>query len=248
MSRRLSALAAATTILLAACSDGIAPDAALTVDFRASSGHINIWETAITYTALITAGDRTVNDFETLQMEYAPVGGSTWTKFGDLTLQSGGSYADTMYFPVAGTYNIRLQGRRTGQSAMQTIFQPATSITPVRQHVDVGTWRVEFEPSPGLNQAGEAPTVKFYVMQATAGTDGVRAPVTGLTGVTIRCVGPNATSQTHEVTETPAGSGAFSASHTFVTNGWAKAILSFTGPGGQPATATGNFGIGNVVP
>ena len=248
MSRRLSARAAAAAILLAACSEGIAPDAALTVDFQSSAGHIHIWETSITYTALITSGDKVVNTFDVLQMEYGAVGGTTWTRFGDLTLQTGGSYAGTMYFPVAGSYNIRLQGRLAGQSAMQTVFQPATPISAVRQHVDVGTWRVEFEPSPGLNQAGEAPTVKFYVMQATAGTDGVRAPVTGLTGVTIRCVDPNATSQTHEVTETPAGSGAFSASHTFVTNGWAKAILSFTGPGGQPATATGIFGIGSVVP
>ncbi|MBI4503347.1 MAG: hypothetical protein HY700_19590 [Gemmatimonadetes bacterium] len=38
---------------------------------------------------------------------------------------------------------------------------------------------------------------------------------------------------------------ATSATHTFVSNGWAKAILSFTGSDGQPTTATGNFGIGN---
>ncbi|MBI4500982.1 MAG: hypothetical protein HY700_07455 [Gemmatimonadetes bacterium] len=250
MFRKLSSLAlAAAALVLAACSDntGVDLSAPLTVDFRSSAGHIHIWETAITYTALITANNQLVNDFDTLRVEYAAAGGNNWTPFGSLTLQAGGSYSGTTYFPVAGTYSIRLAGHRPGQSGIQEVYRPASTIAPVRQHYDVAgtTWRVEFESVPGLNKPGDTPTVNFYVMQATADAGGTRAPITGLNGVTVNCISPANATVTRSATENATTPGLYQATCAVSSNGWWKATVNLPGPSGS-VSATASYGVGTI--
>ena len=98
---------------------------------------------------------------------------------------------------------------------------------------------------PGLNEPGDDVKAVFYVMQATPDGTGVRQPVGGLTGLTVTCMDPGATSGTDTpATETAAGR--YEAECTVGADGWAKAVLHLDGSGGDPAEVTGEYGVGTI--
>ncbi len=248
MYRKLIVLAA-LALPAAACNEnvGVETGAPLDVVFQTNAGHIHIYESPVTYTAAVTTtGDtkRVVADFDTMRVEFAAVGTSTWTRLGDLAFQSASNtYSSVLYWPVAGTFNYRLVGHRPGDAGVQVLSAPTGTSAPVRQHFDVTgtTWRVEFEPSPGITKPGDNVTMKFYVMQAAANPDGTRTPVTGLqANLTITCINPGATTGTDKAVTESAG-GTYSAICTVPMSGWAKAKLNFTS--GAPSQ-TGIYGVG----
>jgi hypothetical protein len=249
MLRKLLLIASLAPLALAACKDNTAPveNGPLDVVFQTNAGHIHIWESPVTYSATATTTGTPklqVTDFDTLRVEYAAVGTTAWAKLGDLRLRST-FYMDTLYWPSSGTFNYRLVGHRAGQAGVQVLSAPASTVAPVRQHFDVAgtTWRVEFEPSPGMNKPGDTVTEKFFVMQATANPDGTRTPVTGLTGLTITCLNPGSSTGTDNAATEGAG-GMYTATCTVPSNGWARARLNFNS--GATPPQTGAYGVGTV--
>jgi len=106
----------------------------------------------------------------------------------------------------------------------------------VRSHFDAGGYRVEFDITPGFPDElapGKAYTLQFYIMQPTADPSGNRAPITGLTGVTVRCTEVNGTFQDHAATEVSPG--LYQTSHTFGAKGSVTARVSFSGTSGAAA-------------
>jgi len=236
MHRSLKLAAMLAVFAVAGCSDSTDPDEPLMVDLQISADHIHALETDVTYTVLVTdSRNAVVSDFEVVRVEQQLAGTTSWRGL-TLAAQAGGSYTGTHQFINPGDYSVRVVGKRPNQNAEAVIKELTTPLSAVHSHWNTGGYRVEFDITPGFPDelaANRAYTLKFHVLEQTAGTSGTRAPITGLTGVTIRCTEANGSFQDHAVTE--ADPGVYQAVHTYAAGGAVSARVSFTGTDQQPA-------------
>jgi hypothetical protein len=262
MFRKLMLFAALVPMGVAGCSSASTAPEDLTVVFSTNAGHTHLWQTQPTYTALITSRGNVVSNFDSLYLQYTPSTGTpSWKSFGPLFTQgTAGAWSASVYYPqqavpgpdasagIEGTLLIRLMAHRTGQSGPATVvYAPGSTIGPINQHVEGGplagtTWRIEFAPVPGQNNTGANVGVTFHVMQYTADANGFKAPVTGLTGLVVSCIDPNAGSTAAPaVTETVPGT--YSTNCPGTMGGWWHAQATFNSVSGAP-TFTGQYGVG----
>jgi hypothetical protein len=221
-------------VLLAAglqgCSDSTAPEESLVASLLVAPGHIHSFESDVTFTATFTnAAGSPVQDLAGVVAEIGPAGANQWTKQVPL-LFDGEVYTGSTKFTAAGSFDVRVLGRRPGQGEAAELYRRPTPLESVRPHFDAGGYRVEFETDTGEYPVhGQTIAVRFLVMGDVSPP---RPPVTGLTGVTIRCTQASDV-EVHAATESPAGT--YLTSHTFTTAGEGTAQLEFTGLDGNPA-------------
>jgi hypothetical protein len=210
--------------------DTAGPDGNLLVDVQVAPGHIHSFESDVTFTVTFTEIDRgPVRDLAGVRAEIGPAGTDQWTKQVPL-LFDGEVYTGSTKFTAAGSFDVRILGRRPGEGDVVELHRLAVPLEAVRPHFDAGGYRVEFETDTGEYPArGETVTVRFLVMEDVASP---RPPIAGLSGVTIRCT-QGSEVETHAATESPAGT--YSASHAFTDAGEATAQIEFTGSDANPA-------------
>jgi len=216
---------------LQACGDDTnGPDPGLVVDAQVAPGHIHSFETDVTFTATFTDPDEGVlQDFTSVRAEIGAAGSELWTKQVPL-LFNGTAYTGTTKFTAAGSFDVRILGQRPGQAEPIELHRLATPLSSVRPHFDAGGYRVEFETDTGEYPTHGLPTTyRFLIMEDV---DSPRPPVTGLTGVVVRCT-QGSDVEIHAATELPAGT--YSASHTFPASGEGTAQIEFTGLDANPA-------------
>jgi hypothetical protein len=218
-------------VALQGCDDDTtAPGGALTVQAALAPGHLHAFETDATFTVTVTdAQGNAVRDFTTARVELSPAGAEQWTKHVPL-LFDGAAYVGTTKFTAAGSFDARVLGQRPGQSGPVELHRSSTPISVVRAHFDAGGYRVEFETDTAeYPVAGQPITVRFPILENVPSP---RPPVSGLTGVMIRCT-QGSEVEVHAATESPAG--VYSASHTFSYPGEGTAQIEFTGSDMNPA-------------
>jgi hypothetical protein len=226
-----SLVALLVAIALPGCGDdSTSPDAPLTVEAVIAPGHIHAFETDVTFTVTVTdAGGHSVRDFTTARVELSAAGAERWTKQVPL-LFDGAAYVGVTKFTAAGPFDVRILGQRPGQSTPVELHRSTTPVSVVRAHFDVGDYRLEFETDTGEYPVrGQPITVRFLIMENVSSP---RPPVTGLTGVMIRCT-QGSEVEVHPAAESPGGT--YSASHTFTYGGEATAQIEFMGSDMNPA-------------
>jgi hypothetical protein len=202
----------------------------LTVEAVVTPNHIHAFETDVTFTVTVKdAGGHVVRDFTTVRAELSVAGAEQWTKQTPL-LFDGAAYVGATKFTATGSFDYRILGQRSGESAPVELHRSATPLSAVRAHFDTGGYRVEFETNTGeYPVVGQPITVRFLIMENVSSP---RPPITGLTGVMIRCT-QGSLSEAHAAAESPAGT--YSATHSFTYSGEGTAQIEFTGSDLNPA-------------
>jgi hypothetical protein len=215
---------------LSGCSDSTAPDESLVANVQVAPAHIHSFETEVTFTATFTnSAGSAVQDLAGVAAQIGPAGTNQWPKQVSL-LFDGDVYTGSTKWTANGSFDVRIVGRRPGQGEASELYRLPSPLASVRPHFDAGGYRVEFETASGeYPVANQAVDVRFLVMEDVPSP---RPPVTGLTGVTIRCTQASDV-EVHAATESPAGT--YSASHTFTSAGEGTAQLEFTGADANPA-------------
>ncbi|MGH2571552.1 MAG: hypothetical protein ACRDGR_10015 [bacterium] len=213
-----------------ACSDNTGPDESLVANLQVAPAHVHSFETDVTFTATFAnAAGSPVQDLAGVVAEIGPAGTDQWTKQVPL-LFDGEAYVGSTKFTANGSFDARIVGRRPGQGEASELYRRPTPLESVRPHFDAGGYRVEFETDTGDYPVhGQAIEFRFLVMEDVPSP---RPPVTGLSGVTIRCT-QGSEVETHAATESPAGT--YVASHVFTSAGEGTAQIEFTGLDLNPA-------------
>jgi hypothetical protein len=221
-------------LLLLACDDNPTevPEV-LTVELTVSPGHVHIWETEVTFTVEVRdSRDNVVTDFETLQVERRVSGSETWRSV-ELALQ-GDVYEGTYMFTSSGEYELQVTGMRPGEADAQVLHTAMELLHVVRTHAVEGGVRVEFETFPGHIHEDNTAALRFWVMEPDRNVDGVRPPITGLTGE-IHCLEAGGADVVLAMVEIEPG--VYEADHLFVSPGLAHVGLHFTAPDNSAAEA-----------
>jgi len=221
-------------LLLLACDDnptGIPGE--LTVQLTMTPDHVHILQTEVTFTVEVLDGrGRQVGDFETVQVERRQSGSDTWRGI-DLAPQ-GGVYEGTYTFSSSGDYELRVTGARPGDAEAQVLYTAPEMLHVVRAHAEAGGLRVEFETFPGHIHEGNNAALRFWVMEPDRNQDGVRPPITGLTG-DVHCLEAGGAEFTWTAVEVEPG--VYEAEHLFASAGGAHVGLHFTAPDNSAAEA-----------
>jgi hypothetical protein len=224
-SRLFVALLAA---VLPGCSEN-GPDDSLIVDVQVAPGHIHAFESDVRFTVTFwDPREGSIQDLVGVRAEIGPSGAEQWEKQVPL-LFDGEAYVGSTKFTAAGSFDVRILGRRATQGDALELYRLPEPLEAVRPHFDAGGYRVEFETDTGDYPVhDQVVTVRFLIME-----DGPspRPPVT-LAGVTIRCT-QGSDVEVHAAVESPAGT--YSASHAFTSTGEATAQVEFTGSDATPA-------------
>jgi hypothetical protein len=218
-------------VVVHGCDGSTDPDAdTLIVDVQVAPGHIHSFESDVTFTVTVTDEQgREVTNFSTLRAEMGPAGAEQWTRQIPL-LFDGAAFVGSTKFTAAGSFDVRVVGQRTNETAAAELYRLDAPLDAVRPHFDAGGYRVEFETDTGEYPArGQSVTFRFLILEDVPSP---RPPVTGLAGVVIRCA-QGSVMGLHNAVESPAGT--YSASHVFDTEGGATAQVEFTGLDGNPA-------------
>ncbi|MGQ0721114.1 MAG: hypothetical protein ACT4PE_06005 [Candidatus Eiseniibacteriota bacterium] len=229
--RALRLLVLPLAVALHGCDGNTGPgDDTLVVDVQVAPGHIHSFESEVTFTVTVTdSRGREVSDFTTIRAEIGVAGAEQWTKQVPL-LFDGAAYVGSTPFTATGSFDVRIVGQRSDQSAAAELHRLDTTLDAVRPHFDAGGYRVEFETSTGEYPVrGEEVTFRFLIMEDVPSP---RPPVSGLAGVALRCT-QGSLVEVHAASESPAGT--YSAPHTFDSEGGATAQVEFTGSDGNPA-------------
>jgi hypothetical protein len=216
---------------LQGCSENsTAPESDLVADVQVAPSHIHSFESNVTFTATFTGADGArVENLAGVRAEIGPAGTEQWTKQVPL-LFDGEVYTGSTKFTAAGSFDVRIMGRRSGASDVTELHRLATPLASVRPHFDAGGYRVEFETDTGEYPVqGQTIAVRFLIFEDVANP---RPPVTGLSGVTIRCT-QGSEVEVHAANESPAGT--YWATHAFGSPGEATAQIEFTGTDLSPA-------------
>ena len=214
---------------LSGCSDSTGPDEGGVANVQVAPGHIHSFVTDVTITATFTAAGSPVQDLAGVVAEIGPAGTDEWTKQVPL-LFDGDAYTGSAKFTAAGSFDLRILGRRPGEGEASELYRRPSPLIAFRPHFDAGGYRVEFETDSGEYPVhGQSIDFLFLVMEDVPG---VPPPVTGLTGVTIRCT-QGSDVEIHAATESPEGT--YSASHVFGSAGEGTVQLEFTGSDANPA-------------
>ena len=220
-------------LLLLACDDNPTGPRGLTVDLTLSPDHVHILQSVVTFTVEVRdARGRLVSDFDALQVERRQSGSDTWRGV-ELTLQSG-VYKGTYTFASSGEYELRVTGARPGETEARVLYTVPEMLHVARAHAEAGGLRVEFEAFPGHIHEGNSAALRFWVMEVDRNSEGVRPPITGLTGE-IHCVESGGVEDLMALTEIEAG--VYEAEHLFANAGEAHVGLHFTAPDNSAAEA-----------
>lgn len=216
-------------LLVVACNDNPAGledehDDELTVALSLSSSHVHTLSEVQFTVSVMDHHGAAVTDFETIQVERRQEGSETWRAI-ELT-QEGSAYKGMYTFMSSGDYDIRVAGMRHGHAAMETMHEMTEPLHVGRAHVEVGTFRVEFESFPGHVHEGNEATQRFWVFQAQADASGVRPPVNGL-AAEIECLDGTGVAELHAAAESSPG--VYDALHLFSEAGTAQLEIRFQG-------------------
>lgn len=221
-------------LLVLACDDNpTAPSDELTVELTMSPDHVHILQTVVTFTVEVRdSRGRLFSDFDAVQVERRQAGTDTWRGI-ELALQ-GGVYEGTYTFSSSGEYELRVTGARPGDAEARVLYAAPEMLNVARAHAEAGGLRIEFETFPGHIHEGDNAALRFWVMEVDRNTDGVRPPITGLTGE-VHCVEAGGAEVMTAVVEVEAG--VYEAEHLFVSAGGSHVGLHFTAPDNSAAEA-----------
>jgi hypothetical protein len=127
----------------------------------------------------------------------------------------------------SGDYDLRVMVIRHGLTEAEEVplADPAMAMMhAARAHVVVDGVRFEFETFPGHIHEGDAAEAKFWIMEEDRGANGVRQPITGITGEIV-CEDPGGLHEQHTPIESEVG--VYLAMHTWTEAGSGKAIFRF---------------------
>ena len=137
-----------------------------------------------TFTATFTNAGSPVQDLAGVVAEIGPADSNQWTKQVPL-LFDGNSYIGSTKFTAPGAFDARILGRRPDQAEASELYRRPSPLVAARPHFDAGGYRVEFETDSGEYPVhGQPIDFLFLIMEDVPAP---RPPITGLTGVTIRC-------------------------------------------------------------
>lgn len=221
-------------LLVLACDDNpTGTSGVLTVELTMSPDHVHILQTEVTFTVEVRdSRGRLVTDFETMQVERLQSGSDTWRGIA-LALQ-GDVYEGTYTFSSSGDYALRVSGARPGEAEARVLYTAPEMLSVVRAHAEAGGVRVEFETFPGHIHEGDTAALRFWAMEPERNVDGVRPPITGLTGE-FHCLETGGAEVMTAVVEVEPG--VYEAEHLFANAGGAHVGLHFTAPDNSAAEA-----------
>lgn len=212
------------SLVLAACAENPAAvdehaDATgdLQVQLSVTPDHVHILQSEVTFTVTVTDHHgEAVTDFESLVVERKAHDSETWRAV-EMTLQ-GDSYVGTYVFSSSGEYEIRVAGMRHGDPELVVMHTMAEHMEVARAHGELGVaYRAEFESFPGHVHEGETVTLRVWVMEAERNAEGIRPPITGLTGTEIHVQLEGGAEESHALTESEPG--LYEADHDFLEAG-----------------------------
>lgn len=213
----------------------------LTVSITLSPDHVHIYsEVTLTVQATDHHGEP-VTDFDLIQVEYKEASETEWSQI-ELT-QDGAAYTAVHAFGSSGDYDVRVTGQRPQDSAPVVMHEMADHLHASRAHAEAGGYSVEFETFPGHIHEGDPGTLRFWIIDESAGGED---PVTSLSPE-IHVTESGEAEETRAATETdPGTSGVYEADHPFSAAGEATVAIHFTGSGGGQAEASFTFEVSHA--
>lgn len=148
------------------------------VEITRDRDHVHTLGEGVTFTVTITDHDGApATDFEVVSLERRLEGSDSWRQ---IELERvGDAYSGSYVFTTSGEYHLRVTALEHGEQEPTVLHEAHDPLHVGRAHADLGSWRVEFESSPGHVHEGDEAALTFWVLEEHE--NGERHPVEGLT-------------------------------------------------------------------